>query len=87
MCYFLPMSTSGLRDLRQRASELVRAAEGGEIIDVTVSGRVVAQLGPVQRDHWRRWAEVIDVWAGPPDADWQTDRDLVDQRARDPFDA
>lgn len=81
------MTTSGLRELRQRASELVRAAEAGEVIDVTVSGRVVARLGPVEHEHWRRWADVVDVWAGPPDPDWDTDRNLVDQDSHDPFGA
>lgn len=49
------MTTTGLRELRQNASELVRQAEAGEIVVVTVSGREVAELGPVRRDQWRSW--------------------------------
>lgn len=63
----------------------MRAAEAGETIDVTVSGRVVAQLAPVERDHWRRWADVAEVWSGLADPDWADDRDLVDQDPLDPF--
>lgn len=79
------MASTGLRELRQRASELVRQAEAGEVITVSVSGRDVAELGPVRRDQWRSWADVAVVFNGPPDAQWDDDRDLLDQSARDPF--
>lgn len=79
------MNTTGLRELRQRASDLVRQAEAGETITVTVSGRAVAQLGPVQRDRWRAWSEIATVFAGPADVDWAADRERVDQLPRDPF--
>jgi prevent-host-death family protein len=79
------MATTGLRDLRQNASELVRRAEAGETITVTVSGREVAELGPVRRDRWRRWSDLGVIFAGPDDPDWQRDRDLVDSEPRDPF--
>jgi len=77
--------TTGLRELRQQASELVRQAEAGETITVTVSGRAVAQLGPIHRDQWRHWSEIAEVFAGPPDPDWDIDRDRVDQEPRNPF--
>jgi len=79
------MSTTGLRELRQQASELVRQAEAGETIVVTVNGREVAQLGPVRRHQWRRNADVAPIFAGPSDAEWPTDRDLLDQTVNDPF--
>ncbi len=79
------MTTAGLRELRQRASDLVRAAEGGEVIEVTVSGRVAAQLGPVERGQWRRYDDVRELWHGPGDSDWSVDRDRVDQGLHDPF--
>ena len=80
------MATAGLRELRQHASELVRQAEAGEIITVTVSGRAVAQLGPVTARRWRRLDEIADIFAGPADKRWAADRELVDQTLRDPFD-
>ena len=79
------MTTAGLRELRQRASELVRQADAGETITISVSGRAVAELGPVGRDVWRTWAEVVEVFDGSVDADWVQDRDLLDQTAHDPF--
>lgn len=81
------MKTTGLRELRQQASELVRQAEAGEIVTVTVSGRAVAQLGPVRRDQWRSWQEAASIFDGPSDPDWDADRDRVDHTPGNPFDA
>ena len=86
MRYTPIVTTAGLRELRQNASELVRQAEAGEVITVAVSGRPVAELGPVRRDRWRRWTDVSAVFDGPADADWAQDRDAVDQSPHDPFD-
>lgn len=40
------MATVGIRELRQRASELLRRVEQGETIEVTDRGRPVAVLAP-----------------------------------------
>jgi prevent-host-death family protein len=40
------MATIGVRELRQRASELLRRVEQGETIEVTDRGRRVAILSP-----------------------------------------
>jgi prevent-host-death family protein len=79
------MSTTGLRELRQHASDLVRQAEAGETIIVTVNGREVAQLGPVLRHQWRHAAEIGAIFAGPADSDWESDRELIDNSVTDPF--
>jgi prevent-host-death family protein len=41
------MATVGVRELRQRASELLRRVEAGETIEVTDRGRPVAVLAPL----------------------------------------
>jgi len=41
------MARVGVRELRQRASELLRRVEAGETIEVTDRGRPVAILAPV----------------------------------------
>lgn len=56
------MATTGLRELRQQASDLVRQAEAGDTITVTVSGREVALLGPVRRNTWRRSVDIAEVF-------------------------
>lgn len=40
------MTTVGIRELRQRASELLRRVEAGETFEVTDRGRPVALLSP-----------------------------------------
>jgi prevent-host-death family protein len=40
------MTSVGVRELRQRASDLLRRVRSGETIEITDRGRPVAQLGP-----------------------------------------
>lgn len=42
------MTQVGVRELRQRASELLRRVEAGETFEVTDRGRPVAILGPLR---------------------------------------
>jgi len=79
------MSTFGLRELRQHASELVRRAESGEEVTITVAGRPSVRLVPVAPKTWRRFDDVSDLWSGKADPEWEHDRDLVDQQIRDPW--
>jgi prevent-host-death family protein len=41
------MASVGVRELRQRASELLRQVEQGESIEITDRGRPVAMLSPL----------------------------------------
>lgn len=41
------MTSVGIRELRQRASELVRLVEAGETVEITDRGRPVAVLAPL----------------------------------------
>lgn len=43
------MTSVGVRELRQRASELLRRVEGGETIEITDRGRPVAVLAPLPK--------------------------------------
>lgn len=79
------MNTVGLRELRQDASDLVRRVEAGEEITITVSGRPSARLVPAKPIRWRSWTDIEELFRGPADADWQRDRDLVDDELRDPW--
>jgi len=75
----------GLRELRQDASELVRRVEAGEEIDITVAGRLAARLVPATPKRWQRWADIANLFNGPPDPGWDTDRDLVPQAPDNPW--
>ena len=79
------MSTVGLRELRQKASELVRRVEAGEEVTVTVAGRPSARLVAIAPGSWRQWDEIAELFSGPPDPTWKQDRDRVDQELRDPW--
>lgn len=79
------MTEVGLREVRQNASDLVRRAQAGERVTITVSGRPAALLGPVDVQSWVSWASVADVFAGPGDPDWATDRELLNEELRDPY--
>ncbi len=75
----------GLRELRQDASELVRRAQAGEEITITVSGRPSARLVPAGPTQWRRWDDIAELFVGPADPDWEHDRELVGDDLRDPW--
>ena len=75
----------GLRELRQNASELVRRAQEGEQMVITVAGRPAAMLGPVSTRTWRRWAEVEGVFTSATDPEWGADRNRLDDRVLDPW--
>jgi prevent-host-death family protein len=79
------MSEVGLREMRQNASELVRRAQAGEQVTITVAGRPAAVLGPVNPRTWRQWADLADIFATPGDADWASERDLLDHALSDPW--
>jgi prevent-host-death family protein len=81
------VSTIGLRELRQQASELVRRVEAGEEITITVAGRPSARLVAVTPQRWRRWEDVRELFRGPEDTAWKDDRERVDQAVRDPWTA
>jgi prevent-host-death family protein len=71
--------------MRQNASELVRRAEAGEQVTITVAGRPAAVLGPVSPRAWRRWDDIVDIFTGSADPDWDSDRELVDGSLVDPW--
>ena len=74
MCYFAEVSVIGVRELRQKASEILREVEAGEPATVTVAGRPVAQIVPLKADRWTSWESIRTVFESPTDAEWDADR-------------
>jgi prevent-host-death family protein len=79
------MESIGLRELRQHASEVVRRAENGEELVVTVSGRPAAVLGPAEPTRWRHYADIVAIFAGPDDSHWPADQERLDTGVHDPW--
>ena len=75
----------GLRELRQDASEIVRRVEKGEEIEITVAGRPAAKLVAITPRQWVSWGDIAGAFVGRSDADWNDDRELIDQSVVDPW--
>ncbi len=62
------MATIPQKELRNNVGEVLRRAEAGEQLTITVAGRPVAQLGPVHTRRWVPAAHLADLWSLAPDA-------------------
>lgn len=80
------MATIPQKELRNNVGEVLRRAQSGELITITVSGRPIAQLGPIRSRQWVDTADLQDLWDLPP-ADRTLGRDLegFDANLRDPW--
>lgn len=56
------MATIPQKELRNASGEILRRAEAGETITVTVSGRPVAQIGPIARRSWVPSDQLAPIW-------------------------
>ena len=82
---FLRMDKVGLKELRQHASDVVKRAEAGETMLITVAGRPSAVLAPITRNQWRRYDDIVGVFDSEPDPSLAADLKSVDDPARDPW--
>ncbi len=83
------MATIPQRELRNNVGEVLRRAEAGERIVVTVDGRPVAELGPVSGSRTVATLQTLRGLAARADPDWLGDqqrlRDEDVEHARDPW--
>lgn len=61
------MATIPQKELRNNVADVLRRAEAGEQITVTVSGRPVAELGPIRARRWVDAADLRELWDLPAD--------------------
>lgn len=59
------MATIPQKELRNNVGEVLRRAEAGERITITVAGRPVAQLGPAGRRTWVGGPALRTAWHAP----------------------
>lgn len=64
---------------------MLRRAEAGEEITITVSGRPVAQLGPVRTRQWVDDAVLAELAALPPDPTFMEDIEALEGDLVDPW--
>lgn len=76
------------RELRNHTAEVLRRVEGGERLEITVNGRPVAELGPIDtRREFVPSDELRRKLAGvlPADDPLAAELKAADTPARDPF--
>jgi len=61
------------KELRNQVGNVLRRAEAGEEFTITVSGRPVAELGPIRRHSWVAAAQLADLWTLPLDSAFEAD--------------
>ena len=81
------MATIPQKELRNQVGEVLRRAEAGEEITITVSGRPVAQLGPTRTRQWVKGSELADLRTLPPDPTLAQDIGKFGAELRDPWSA
>ena len=79
------MATIPQKELRNNVGEVLRRAENGERLTVTVSGRPVAELGPVRARTWVPGATLADLWQLPVDPDLTEDLKRFTTELDDPW--
>jgi prevent-host-death family protein len=73
------------KKLRNEVGEILRRAEAGEKFTITVSGRPVAELGPVRRRAWVDSAVIEELAKLPVDENLADDLKEFDIQLRDPW--
>lgn len=79
------MATVPQKELRNHVGEVLRRAEAGEEITITVSGRPVAQLGPARTRQWVPSPRLAELWATPADPTLERDLEALGGELTDPW--
>ena len=81
----IAVATIPQKELRNNVGAVLRRAENGERLTVTVSGRPVAELGPVRARTWVPAANLSDLWKRPVDPDLAHDLERFGAGLDDPW--
>jgi len=79
------MATIPQKELRNNVGEVLRRAEAGEQMTITVSGRPVAELGPARTRQWVDTGDLRELWDLPADPALAQDLKTFDVGLRDPW--
>jgi prevent-host-death family protein len=75
------------KELRNNVGEVLRRAEAGEEITITVAGRPVAQLGPAERRGWVSGVALQAIWNTPAPRALGADLERLSASLADPFES
>ena len=67
------MDTVGMRELRQNPAPVLRAVEAGAEVTVSVNGRAVARIVPVETPAWVESARARHIDSAPVDTGWESE--------------
>ncbi len=79
------MATIPQKELRNHVGEVLRRAEAGEELTITVAGRPVAQLGPTGRRRWVGGPALRAIWRTPVSPALAADIERFPVSLEDPF--
>jgi prevent-host-death family protein len=79
------VSTIPQKELRNNVAEVLRRAEAGEELTITVAGRPVARLGPAARRRWVSGAPLKAVFETPAPETLAEDLERLPAELTDPF--
>jgi prevent-host-death family protein len=75
--------TISYKELRSNVSKVLRRAEAGEELTITVCGRPVASLAPAKGRSWVPSSQLTELWNAPDDPTLGTDLEGLDCGLRD----
>lgn len=78
------MTDVGMRELRQNPAPVLRAVEAGDEVTVSINGRPVARIVPLEEPIWVDGRKAQSIYRTPVDSGWETE--LVDAREDDVVD-
>lgn len=73
------------KELRNQIGEVLRRAEAGEELEITVSGRPVAKLGPLGPPTYVSAARLREIYLSPTDPGWMDDIGELGAELTDPW--
>lgn len=79
------VTTIPQKELRNNVAEVLRRAEAGEELTITVAGRPVAQLGPTARRRWVGGSALKGIFETPAPQSLAADLQRFPAGLGDPF--
>ncbi|WP_204081309.1 type II toxin-antitoxin system Phd/YefM family antitoxin [Mycobacterium riyadhense] len=81
------MHSIGMRELRQNPAPVLRAVEAGAEVIVSVNGRPVARIVPIEAPAWVDGDRAAHIYAAEVDTQWEADLELAreDETLADPW--